>query len=300
MAEHDDEREVARRYRELPREEPPAALDAKIRVEARRAVITHPAPLVVPTGRRRWYFPVAAAAVIVLAVAVTWQVEREQPDPVASDEFSYKRSEESAPAASPQAPAVPQEKSAPQRAPRDAAPKAPVARSKPAPNATIGIRGMTAPEPVAPPGDAGNSGYAEPEARTQQQPPPPQAANEERKERAADAAPPAADAAAPAADASSTLGSIAAGAPRAPPEARAAVSPQAKPAPASPQVRARVEARPLQGLGLDEAPAPWLERIAQLRQQGRHDEADKALAEFRKRYPEYKIPDAMLERVERK
>ena len=53
MAEHDDEREVTRRYRELPREEPPAALDAKIRAAAlgaasedsRRTVVTHPAPL---------------------------------------------------------------------------------------------------------------------------------------------------------------------------------------------------------------------------------------------------------------
>src|SRR3954471_11390612 len=80
MSEHDDEREAGRRYRELPREEPPPALDAKIRAEARRAVVTHPAPLVAPTGRRSWYFPVAAAAVIVLAVAVTWQIERSQPD----------------------------------------------------------------------------------------------------------------------------------------------------------------------------------------------------------------------------
>src|SRR4051812_45696214 len=80
MAEHDDERDVERRYRELPREEPPAALDAKIRAAARRAVVAHPAPLVAPTGRRPWYVPLAAAAVIVLAVAVTWQVEREQGD----------------------------------------------------------------------------------------------------------------------------------------------------------------------------------------------------------------------------
>src|SRR5258706_5586814 len=80
MSEHDDEREAERLYRQLPREEPPAALDAKLRAEARRGVASHPAPLVAPTGRRSWYFPVAAAAVIVLAVAVTWQVEREQVD----------------------------------------------------------------------------------------------------------------------------------------------------------------------------------------------------------------------------
>src|SRR5258708_37037526 len=80
MPEHDDDREAARGYREFPGGEPPAALDAKIRAAARRAVISHPAPLVAPTGRRTWYFLVAAAAVIVLAVAVIWQVEREEGD----------------------------------------------------------------------------------------------------------------------------------------------------------------------------------------------------------------------------
>jgi len=49
-----------------------------------------------------------------------------------------------------------------------------------------------------------------------------------------------------------------------------------------------------------EATEPELERIAQLRRDGRHEEADKALAEFRKRFPDYKMTEAVRERVERR
>src|SRR5690242_18857962 len=72
--------ELSRRYRELAQEEPGRDVDAASLAAARRAAETRPAPLVAPTARRRWYFPLAAAAVIVLAVAVTVQVERSQPD----------------------------------------------------------------------------------------------------------------------------------------------------------------------------------------------------------------------------
>jgi hypothetical protein len=48
------------------------------------------------------------------------------------------------------------------------------------------------------------------------------------------------------------------------------------------------------------SPEQWLQGIADLRRQGRHDEADKALAEFRRTYPDYRIPKAMLERIEKK
>jgi hypothetical protein len=47
-------------------------------------------------------------------------------------------------------------------------------------------------------------------------------------------------------------------------------------------------------------PERELERIAEMRRQGRDEEADKALAEFRKRYPDYRISQAMLEKVEKK
>ena len=48
------------------------------------------------------------------------------------------------------------------------------------------------------------------------------------------------------------------------------------------------------------SPAQELERIVELRRQGRDDEADKALAEFRKRYPGYVIPEEMRAKLERR
>ncbi|HTS83882.1 MAG TPA: hypothetical protein VMG61_02180 [Usitatibacter sp.] len=44
-------------------------------------------------------------------------------------------------------------------------------------------------------------------------------------------------------------------------------------------------------------PGQELERIAQLRADGNDAEADRLLAQFQRRYPGYKIPDAMWERV---
>jgi hypothetical protein len=47
-----------------------------------------------------------------------------------------------------------------------------------------------------------------------------------------------------------------------------------------------------------EKPERWLERIAELRSRGKHAEADKALAEFRRAYPDYRLSEVMRERVE--
>jgi hypothetical protein len=43
----------------------------------------------------------------------------------------------------------------------------------------------------------------------------------------------------------------------------------------------------------DLAPDKWLERIEELRKQGKLGEARASLAEFRKRYPDYRLPDAL-------
>ena len=50
---------------------------------------------------------------------------------------------------------------------------------------------------------------------------------------------------------------------------------------------------------VEQSPESELERIAKLRAAGRHEEADKALAEFRKRYPDYRLTDEMRAKVEK-
>src|SRR6267142_6397095 len=78
-----DERDpkLSQHYRELEPMEPPSALDQTILAAARRAADKPRAPLVAPAGRHRWYYGLAAAAVLVFAVALTLHIERERPDP---------------------------------------------------------------------------------------------------------------------------------------------------------------------------------------------------------------------------
>ena len=50
---------------------------------------------------------------------------------------------------------------------------------------------------------------------------------------------------------------------------------------------------------IEQTPQQWLERIARMRALGMDDEAQKELARFRERYPDYRIPEAMAKRLER-
>ena len=65
-------------------------------------------------------------------------------------------------------------------------------------------------------------------------------------------------------------------------------------APAAPQVLTPAKPAPMQAQAdRDLAPDKWLERIEELRKQGRIDEARASLAEFRKRYPDFKLPETL-------
>jgi hypothetical protein len=99
--------------------------------------------------------------------------------------------------------------------------------------------------------------------------------------------------------------------------AREAVAPRAAPAaPAPPIVARKLEApaeaaadraepagRVSAGVAVGkissapETPEQWLERIAKLREAGKARAAEQSLAEFRKRYPDYKMSEAMRARV---
>jgi hypothetical protein len=61
--------------------------------------------------------------------------------------------------------------------------------------------------------------------------------------------------------------------------------------------RAGVAAGKISAAAAPETPEQWLERIARLREAGKAREADESLAEFRKRYPEYRMSEAMRARV---
>jgi hypothetical protein len=213
-----DERDakVSQRYRELGSEEPPRVLDQTLLAAAHRAADKPHAPLVTPAGRHRWYFSIGAAAIVVLAVAVTWHVERAQPD----QESVLK---EEAPR---QALKTPSEEAL-ERLPAESR-----MRQK--------VPAAAEPAPASPRQDtAGAIARSQPDTRRE-------FGTRDAEMQAAPAAP--------------------------------VPAPEAKP----------------------DTPERFLDRIAELRKAGRHDEADKALAEFRNRYPDYRIPREMLDRVERK
>lgn len=269
-----DERDpkLSRAYRELGREEPPRALDDAILAAARRAERTHPAPLLSPgvgrPARERWTFPLAAAAVIMLAVGVVVHLQQEQP----GIDGVQVAAEKAPPALAP-APAAEASRPAPQ-------PEAPK------PEETVIARAPASAKAAAPREQAAREEI------------PKLAASEARGASAGPfvQSPPAVASAPGPAPAPSAAAPVPARKPMAMQRAEEGMRDRADGA--ERQVVAEATAKRSQDAG--ETPEKWLERIAELRRAGRHEEADKALAEFRLRHPGYRIPEAMLEKVERR
>ena len=303
MTENDRVDEIRRRYRELAREEPPRALDDAILAAARRELETRPAPLVAPTGRRRWTVPVAAAAVIVLSAVLTLHVQREQPEysemsapppappivrkdeagvvaprsemqedklAVQPKEVEAQRERLAAPKAQPQR----------QRAQEASTAKAAKPAQPPAGESSALAGAIVGPKPPADPGrfspDPGPVAAA---------PPPPPASAPAPQMQMRQAAP----AVQPAPRAADSVGATAASPPAAAEERRAL---------GGLRDSSRFETRALaKREAAAEPPEKMLERIAALRRDGRQKEADDLYAEFRKLFPDYRIPEAMREQV---
>jgi resuscitation-promoting factor RpfA len=311
MTENAREEEIRRRYRELAREEPPRALDDAILAAARRELETRPAPLVAPTGRRRWTVPIAAAAVIVLSAVLTLHVQREQPDaelsaPLPATPGARKdgtaavtsRGEvprEQPPALASKADAEAggerREEMAKLQAPERRRAAEPSATKPSAPSIATAPVAVQPPPPPQPAPDLGRAAQSKPPADAGRFTPDP----------APSTAPPA----------QVPQMQMRSAAPAAKPSPRASESGSA--AGAGPPVAA--EERPALGGVRDsarlredsaalakraepsESPERLLERIAALRREGRKKEADDLYAEFRKRFPEYRIPETMREQV---
>ncbi|HEX9185094.1 MAG TPA: hypothetical protein VF876_17710 [Burkholderiales bacterium] len=270
MSETDRDKEVAQAYRALGAEEPPRALDEAILAAARR----RPA---------RWRVPLSVAAVVVLAVGVTLRMLPHQRDPE-SVALAPQVIETPRPAALPAEQVGKLERSAPrQAAPRrsqergasaEAAARAPaeaVARAPAEAVARAPAGGVArAPASGLEKSDAEPAQAAEARARTE-------ALAAAQPQPAAPAA-----AAAPPALAADSVRDRAAGSAMEQAGERAPVAAAAAP-------RALASAKPAEPA----TPEAWLERIAELKKQGREREAQESLAEFKKRYPDHKIPEAL-------
>ena len=274
----DRDENVARHYRALGNEAPPPELDRRILAAAREAVAPRRAP-------RRWAVPASLAAVLVLALGITLRMQMEKP----GIEVSVPASEYSLPpAVAPEAPATP--------APAPPAPAAVESGSqlKEAEGKTAAAPSPQLARKSQVQGDTSRAPAPRADAPTARAP----------GERAADAMtmPDRAPAPVLPQPEAKAFADRALAPSAAPPMApSAAIAPAAPPARAEPQVRARRELGATAQKLAKENPADprerELARIAELRREGRHGEADEALKKFRAEHPDYRIPEATWEQV---
>ncbi len=256
-------------YRALPREEPRAAIDDAILAASRRALAT-------PSASRRWAAPMSIAAVLVLAFGVTLHMREEKPG-IESPEVYSAPVATPPPATAPEAPAAKSVERVPDPAPKPEKKAKLHAKLDAAPPRAFEQRERSLRDEAAPAPKPALAPAPERKDLAQQAPAESSLAKETDSNRAA---------------ANSTMAAV-------PPASVAAAA-----APAAQAIgRMKREAQAPAGFASADAKAPAdeptreLEAIAKLRTEGRHEEADKALAEFRRKRPDYRIADAMWERV---
>jgi hypothetical protein len=286
-------------YREAANDEPRQETDDRILAAARRAVAAGPQSLEARARAdaqrswiARWRVPVSIAATVVVAVTLAYMMEGE--------EVRLARTDGVPASAPPPAPVASAERA--QTAP--ASPPAPVqapaaARAAPAADAS---NAAARPEPVPFPAPAASERRASEEARTAAAALPPPAVSR------ADEAPAAGALSKGTEQRQAELERLNAEA------ARRSASPaprlQSAPAPATPAAappareRAladrpaeRMEREAAAGIAEQKARTPeaWLEDLRRLKAQQRTEDFTRELAEFRKRYPDYKLPADLLQ-----
>jgi hypothetical protein len=311
MSDAFEDGEPARLYRDVPKTEPPPALDAAILAAARREVGAGPRWTLSFVGApffSRWRVPLSVAAVVVISASLVFLVERErtveseyllapseegvaQPAPRAGQEKEPKDLI-GAPAPVPVSPALPAAGTVPilrQRQPEPVKPQA--ARSDSPAVKTVGETGAAAAEMQENRVNAGSAaGKLESSAADQplllKQNMPPPAASQILPLHPAEPA--------------AATGSMPAAAPHAVQPAAlsapAAVGPvDMKRRDASGEVAnepraARASAMKAKADTAADSPEASLARIEALRREGKLEEADRSLTEFRKRYPDYPLP----------
>ncbi|HUQ29037.1 MAG TPA: hypothetical protein VM051_10605 [Usitatibacter sp.] len=210
-----------------------------------------------PSASRRWAAPVSIAAVLVLAFGVSLHMQEEKPGIESPD--LYARTPAAPPPAAAEAPISAAQGIAPQK------------RAKVEVDAKAKVQKKIAPAPDTPP---------KPDAAP--------SVREEVRSLRDEAAP-----AAPLAQAAPAVERERKDLAKEMDLNRAAVPAPAQ-APAAAALSSRRAADAM--APIDEATRE-LEAIAKLRAENRHEEADKALAEFRRKRPDYRIAEAMWERV---
>lgn len=268
--------QLAALYRAGADAAPPAHLDDAIRAAARREVAAGPRR----AGVRRWAVPVSLAAVVVLSVSVVTMMREQGADRL-----------ESMIAPPPETPAVtvqrevagPAPKIAPEAAPQrqPAVPPPSAAPAEPAAKAGVSAPAQTferaaagrATEAEQGVATAGSESRAKAAAAAEATLAEPTRAEDSAVNRRERAQPQMRSAPAPMADAASGTGAT------------------AKPAAPAAALSAAPARDPLWQDLIRESAEKWLERITELRRAGKTADADALTAEFRRRFPDQRLPE---------